>query len=637
MSCDGHNGKILHVDLSSRTLSEEQVPEIIYRRYLGGGALSLYYLLKYLRPGVDPLGPENVLVFAASSVTGTPALGFSRFTVAAKSPLTNAFGEAEAGGWWGPELKFSGFDAVIIKGKAVSPVYLWIHQGKAELRDASHLWGQFAKETQEMIRKELGDEKIRIALIGPGGEKLVRFACISNELRHFNGRCGMGAVMGSKNLKAIAVRGKERMVLHDKERVREIVKAVLKKIPETGIDSLREIGTPRSVMLLQAGGILPTKNFTRGVFEDAEEISGQRMKDTILVGRGSCYACIVRCKREVEVTEPFHVDPAYGGPEYETIGSFGSLCNVNDLKAIALANQLCGAYGIDTISTGVTISFAMECFEKGILTTRDTGGVKLEFGDAEAMVRVVELIGKREGFGDLLAEGVKIAAEKIGKGSEKYAIHMKGQPPGVHDPRGKVGVGLGYALSPTGGDHLEAAHDPVFAVEGGMKYVRSLGINEPIPALELSPRKVRMFIYLQHLYNMFNSIGICNFVAHPWGPVSNNDLVDYVNAVTGWDTSLWELMKVGERHSNMARIFNNREGLTPKDDTLPDRFFEPLEGGPLAGEKLDVDEFRKAIETYYREMGWDGDGAPLEGKLEELELAWAIPSVSRGSNGTETC
>ena len=321
----------------------------------------------------------------------------------------------------------------------------------------------------------------------------------------------------------------------------------------------------------------------KGTFEKAEDISGETMKDTILVGRGSCYGCPVRCKREVKVAEPFRVDPIYGGPEYETIGGLGSLCNIGDLKAIALANQLCGAYTIDTISTGTTIAFAMECFEKGIITTQDTGGIQLEFGNAEAMMKTVEMIGKREGFGDLLAEGVKTAAEKIGKGSEKYAMHVKGQPLALHEPRGKTGLGLAYALSPTGADHIEAPHDPVFETEGGLKFVKSLGVIEPIPSLDLGPRKVRMFIYLQQLYNVFNSIGICNFTAYPWGPVSNNDLVDYVNAVTGWDTSLWELMKVGERHSTMSRVFNIREGLTAKDDTLPDRFFQPLEGGPLDG------------------------------------------------------
>jgi len=624
----GHNGKVLHVNLSNRTVSEEQVPEIIYRRYLGGGALSLYYLLRELRPGVDPLGPENILIFAASAVTGTPALGFSRFTVAAKSPLTHSFGEAEAGGWWGPELKFAGFDAIVIKGKADKPIYLWIQNGKAELREASYLWGQFAKETQEMIRKELGDEKVRIALIGPGGEKLVRYACVLNELKHANGRSGLGAVMGSKNLKAIAVRGKGRMDLYDNERVQEIVKAILKKKPGTMAESIGDIGTARSVMLLNAGGILPTRNFKKGTFEKAEDISGETMKETILVGRGSCYACSVRCKREVEITEPFRVDPKYGGPEYETIGAFGSLCNIGDLKAIALANQLCGAYTIDTISAGTTIAFAMECFEKGIITTQDTGGIKLEFGNAEAMLKTVEMIGKREGFGDLLAEGVKIAAEKIGKGAEKCAMHVKGQPLPLHEPRGKTGLGLAYALSPTGADHIEAPHDPVFASEGGLKFVKSLGIIETIPALDLGPRKVRMFIYLQQLYNVFNSIGICNFTAYPWGPVSNNDLVDYVNAVTGWDTSLWELMKAGERHSNMSRMFNIREGFTAKDDTLPDRFFQPLEGGPLDGEKLDVQEFQQALKTYYQMMGWDENGIPQKGKLEELELEWTKPLIA---------
>ena len=443
----GHNGKILRVDLNSRTMSEEELPEVLFRRYLGGGALSLYYLLKELKPGADPLGPENLLIFAASAVTGHPAAGFSRFTVAAKSPLTGAFGESEAGGWWGPELKSAGFDAVMIKGKADRPIYLWIHNGKAEIRDASHLWGQMTREAQEMIRKELGDEKVRVALIGPGGEKGVKYACILNELKHVNGRTGMGAVMGAKNLKAIAVRGDKKMALHDPEKVREIVKEV-GEIWKKNPSALGELGTARGVMPLNAGGILPTRNFTTGTFEKAEAICGETMRDTILVSRGTCYGCPVRCKREVKVEEPYHVDPEYGGPEYETLGALGSLCGMGDLKAIAMGNQLCGAYGIDTISTGTTIAFAMECFEKGILTPRETDGIKLQFGNAEAMVAMVEKIGKREGFGDLLAEGAKTAAEKIGKGSQNYAMHVKGQPFPIHEPRGKAGLALAYSIIP---------------------------------------------------------------------------------------------------------------------------------------------------------------------------------------------
>ena len=547
--------------------------------------------------------------------------GSAGFTVAAKSPLTGGFAETEAGGWWGPELKFSGFDAIVIKGKADRPVYLWITDGKAELRDASHLWGQLAREAQEGIQKELGNDKIRVALIGPGGEKLVKYACIVNELKHVNGRTGMGAVMGSKNLKAIAVQGDKKMALHDGDKAREIVKRVLETY-RSNPGTLGELGTARGVIPLNAGGILPTRNFVSGGFEKAEEISGEAMKETILVGRGTCYACAIRCKREVKVDEPYKVDPVYGGPEYETVAALGSLCGIGDLKAIALANQICGAYTIDTISAGTTIAFAMECFEKGIITAQDTGGIELRFGNVEAMLQIVEKIGKREGFGDLLAEGVKIAAEKIGKGAQKYAMHVKGQPLPMHEPRGKTGLGLAYALSPTGADHIEAPHDPMFESEAGLKTILPLGIIEPLSSLDLSSRKVRMFSYLQQLFNMFNSIGLCIFTAHPFGPLSLTNLVDYANAVTGWDTSLWELMKVGERHSNMARIFNLREGLTSKDDSLPDRFFKPLEGGTLKGKKINRRQFQQALKTYYQMMGWDKNGVPLKAKLEELELGW---------------
>lgn len=623
---NGYNGRILRVDLTTRSIIEEKPPESIYRRYLGGGALSLYYLINELRPGVDPLGPENVLIFAASAITGTPAMGLSRFTVAAKSPLTGAFGESEAGGWWGPELKFSGFDGIIIKGRADRPVYLWVHDGQAELRDASYLWGQLAREAQEMIRKELGDEKIRIALIGPGGERLVKFACIVNELKHANGRTGLGAVMGAKNLKAIAVRGNEQMSLYDSERVREIVKDLAETYKQNP-GKLGELGTAVGIMPLNAGGIFPTRNFTRGSFEKAEDICAETMRDTILVGRGTCYACGVRCKREVKVDKPYTVDPIYGGPEYETIAALGSLCGIGDLKAIALANQICGAYTLDTISTGTTIAFAMECFEKGIINTKETEGIELKFGNAEAMLKMVEQIGKREGFGNLLAEGVKIAAEKIGKDALKFAMHVKGQPIPLHEPRGKASVGLAYALSPTGADHIEAPHDTMFASEAGVKPILPLGIIEPLPAIDLSSQKVRMFIYLQHLYNLFNSIGVCILTVPPFGTSPVNKLVDYINAVTGWNTSLWELMKVGERQSNMARTFNHREGFTANHDNLPDRFFQPLEGGSLKG--TDTLEFQQALKTYYQMMGWDQTGIPLKGKLEELSLGWMEPLMWR--------
>jgi aldehyde:ferredoxin oxidoreductase len=619
---NGYNGKILRVDLNSESIHVEEPHENLYCRYLGGGTLALHYLLNELKPKTDPLGPENILVFAGSVISGTPATGLSRFSVAAKSPLTGAFGEAEAGGWWIPELKFAGYDAIVIKGKAQRPVYLWIHDGVAEIRDARHLWGKFSKETQEEIRKELGDERIRIASIGPAGEKRVRYSCILNDLKHANGRTGLGAVMGSKNLKAVAVRGKKKVEVADEESVKRLTKWV-KDTYEEPYFSLGNLGTARLTGMLSEQGILPTFNFREGSFEGAEAISGETMSKTILVRRGTCYGCFVRCKREVQVMEPYSVDPIYGGPEYETVAAFGSICGIDDLKAISYVNQLCNAYGLDTISTGSLISFAMECYENGILKKGDTGGMDLRFGNVEAMIRMVEMIGKREGLGDILADGISSAAEKFGKGADRFAMHVKGMPLPFHEPRGKAGVGLGYAVSPTGPDHMEFPHDPFWSTEAGIALLRPLGILEPVDVFDLGPKKVRIFIYLQQYWDLLNSLGICMFTAKPMGPHTLNEIVDYVKAVTGWQTSLFDLLKVGERHANMARIFNLREGFTSKDDTLPDRLFNPMEGGTLKGKKIDKEQFSKAIETYYQMMGWDPEtGVPKKEKLAELDLDW---------------
>jgi len=618
----GYNGKILRVDLNNESISVEEPPEIQYCRYLGGGTLALNYLLKELRSKSDPLGPENILIFAGSVISGTPAAGLSRFSVAAKSPLTGAFGESEAGGWWIPELKFAGFDAIVIKGKANRPVYLWIHDGEVEIRDARRLWGKFSKETEDEIRKELGDERVRVALIGPAGEKMVKVACILNELKHANGRTGLGAVMGSKNLKAIAVRGKKRMEVADEESVKRLTKR-LKDTYEEPYFSLGNLGTSRITGILSEQGILPTFNFREGSFEGADAISGETMSKTILVRRGTCYGCFVRCKREVQVTEPYAVDPIYGGPEYETVAAFGSICGIDDLKAISYANQLCNAYGLDTISTGGLISFAMECYENGIFKKGDTGGMDLRFGNVEAMIRMVEMIGKREGLGDVLADGISSVAEKFGKGADRFAMHVKGMPLPFHEPRGKVGVGLGYAVSATGPDHMEFPHDPFWATEAGIGLLRPLGIFEPVDVFDLGPKKVRIFVYLQQYFNLLNSLGICMFTTKPFGPQTFNGVVDYVKAVTGWQTSLFDLLKAGERHANMARIFNLREGFTAKDDTLADRFFQPMEGGTLKGKKIDKEQFSKAIETYYEMMGWDPEtGVPKKEKLAELDLDW---------------
>jgi aldehyde:ferredoxin oxidoreductase len=624
----GYNGKILRIDLDKGKIQQEQVEEKIYRTYIGGGAFACYYMLKEQMAGVDPLGPENALIFSTSAVSGTPGAGFSRFTVSARSPLTGAFGETEAGGWFGPELKFAGFDAIIIKGKASEPVYLWIHNGKAELRNARHLWGKETGETQDLIREELNDKRIRIAQIGPAGERMVRYACIINELKHVNGRTGMGAVMGSKNLRAIAVRGSGKIELANKNRVYELVRWFNSNF--YGKLKIRaEYGTAGSVVPLNLAGILPTRNFINGEFSKAQDIDGTTMKQEMLVNRGHCFACPVRCKREVKVGAPYNVEARYGGPEYETLAALGSLCEIGDLKAIAKGNELCQRFGLDTISTGVCIAFAMECYEKGILKSVDLNGLELNFGNSNGMVKLIEMIGKREGIGDLLAEGVMRAAKKIGKGAEEFALHVKGQEIPLHEPRGKTGLGLAYALSPTGADHIEHPHDPFFYPPNeNLTDAAILGILEPVTPLSLGPDKVRFFYYLQQVWNLYNILGMCNFIGFPIGSFGLDKITEYVRGVTGWNTSLWELLKAAERSSHLFRIFNFREGFRRKDDYLPDRFFNPLGNGLMKGKSLDRDEFERAIDMYYEMMGWDKNtGKPIPGKLHEIGLSWAIPEI----------
>jgi aldehyde:ferredoxin oxidoreductase len=624
----GYRGRVLRVDLSSGKIEIETPDPVIYRRYLGGSTFALYYLLKELKPGVDPLSPENMIIFTGGVLAGTPLAGTSRLSVLGKSPLTDGLGETEAGGWFTPELKNAGFDAIIIKGKAPKPVYLWINDGKAEIRDASHLWGKVTGEVSDILKQELGDRRVRIAQIGPSGEKLVRYANIVNELHHFNGRTGMGAVMGSKNLRAIAVRGTDEVPMYDKEKAEEIVRWFREDYYKPQPGDMHDLGTSRIVKDLSDGGILPTRNFREGSFEGAEEISGKRMKDTILIRRGTCYGCPIACKRVVKVDEgPFKVDPKYGGPEYETIAATGSLCGVSDLAAVAKANEICNKYAVDTISCGVSIAFAMECYENGILTKEDTGGLELRFGNAEAMVKMAEMICRREGLGDILAEGVKRAAQRIGKGAERFAMHVKGQEVPMHEPRGKKSLALAYATSPTGADHIEGPHDIAFENLGPEvgDPLEPLGLIEPMPSLEFSPRKVKAYYYGQILWNLYNCIDICVFVGVPLGPFPINKLVEYTQAVTGWDTSLWELMKVGERAATMARIFNYREGFTKKDDTLPERLFQGLEGGTLKGEGIDKEKFKELLDMFYQMYGWDPEtGFPTKGKLAELDLLWAV-------------
>jgi aldehyde:ferredoxin oxidoreductase len=619
----GYQNKILRVNLSDNSLDIDEPDEFFYRTYLGGEGFVVYYLLKELEQGIDPLSPKNKLIFATGPVTGVSISGSGRNCVGAKSPLTNGFGEAEVGGYWGPELKRAGFDAIIVEGKSKDPIYLWIHDQKVEFRDAKHLWGKITGDAQELIKRELKDDYVHISQIGPGGEHLVKYACIINDLRNAAGRTGMGAVMGSKNLKAVVVRGHKKIDIANKEKLRKL-RDLFNNYYLKPYKGYFSYGTGGGMMeLFASNGNLPTKNFREGGSSQSIKLDPQKVGEAVNLHMETCYGCPIACKKVVSIKDPWNVNPIYGGPEYETIGAFGSNCGVYDFKVVCKGNEMCNQYSLDTISTGMSISFAMECFENGIINEEDTDGLRLEFGNSQALLEMVEKIAYRKGFGNILAEGVKRAAQNIGKGAEKYALHVKGQEIPMHEPRLKQGLGLGYTISPTGAEHMHNLHDDSIESDRGIMSLYPFGIFKSMSVKDLGPAKVRALMYQINWKAVGNSLIMCYF--NPW-ELSHHKKI--LNAVTGWNTTTWEIMKIGERIMNLARIFNLREGLSNIDDTLPQRFFEPHTSGSLSTTKVDPGKLKDAKKIYYGMMGWSEDGIPAKLKLEELGIDWAFEKLN---------
>jgi len=617
----GYHRCILRVNLTDGQIAVERPDDVFYRRYLGGAGFIAYYLLKEVPPDTDPLGPDNRLIFACGPLTGVPLAGSGRNAIGARSPLTGAMGEADVGGFWGAELKAAGFDAIVVEGRAASPVYLWVHDGEAELRDALHLWGLENKPVHTAICEELGEKQARIALCGPAGEKQVRFASIVADLKHAAGRTGLGAVMGSKNLKAVAVRGRGRVPMAEPDQVGALARWLRDNYREL-VGKFADMGTGVSVIPYNRAGALPVHNFRDGHLEGADILGREGLAEHVVVRMESCYACAISCKKVAVLDSPYNIDPAYGGPEYETAASLGSNCGVTDVYAMTKASERCNALGLDTISTGGTIAFAMECFEEGLLGPEETGGLDLRFGNAEAMLQLVEMIATRQGIGDLLADGSKRAAERIGNGAERLAVHVKGQELPYHDPRIQHGLGLGYAVSYTGADHCHSAFDGNYEQEPSMDSVRNLGVLEPMPATWLGPEKVRAILYGGLRLHLNNCLCLCNFL-----PYGNDQVVAAVRAVTGWDTNAWELWKTAERLVTMARAFNVRQGFTPADDRLPPRMGESL-GSKGAGAPIDPDAVQAALPFYYEMMGWHpATGVPRTAKLYELDIGWVAGTL----------
>lgn len=627
----GYAGKILHVDLAHSRFSIETPENDFYRRYMGGSAMGLYYILRDVPAGADPLGPENVLTLFTGVTTGAPISGLSRINANARSPISGAIGDSQAGGFFPAELKFAGFDGLVIRGKSPKPVYLLVRDGVPELRDASHLMGKITGEVDAILKKELGDEQIEILQHGPAAESGVLFSTLVNMSNRQNGRTGMGLVMASKNLKAVVVRGKQKVQVADPASLTALNRTGPKEVPNNpDMDSLAKYGTAGVVNPQNMYGTLPAFNYSAGQFEGAERISGEKVAETVLKRRDTCYACVVRCKRVVEISEgPYKVDPYYGGPEYETTATFGSYCGIGELAAIALAHQICNQNGMDTIACGATIAFAMDCYEHGIIDKEQTGGIELKFGDAEAMLAALRAIATNSGpLGRVLSQGSERAAKVWGNGADELLITAKGAEAPAHMPQAKRSLGLIYAVNPFGADHQSSEHD--WMIEEGMAsdlYMGRLalmGMPDKLAPMSLGPDKVKFAYLTQVFYSMMDTLELCQFV---WGPAwtlyGPKETVDMVRATTGWDVTLDELMKVGMRRINMMRVFNAREGFDRKQDKLSKKFFKTLEGtGPTAGVGLTHEEIEQAIDEYYRLAGWTPNGVPTRETLQKLDLAW---------------
>lgn len=603
----GYAGKILRVDLSAEKARTEPLNETAARSYIGGLGLGARILYDEVEASADALSPSNELIVALGPVNGTGVPASSRFAVVFKSPLTGIFGHSYCGGYFAPELKYAGYDAIVVERAAKAPVYLSIIDDDVKIMDAGKVWGKDTFETEDIIRSDLGEPDAQVLCIGPAGENLVRFASLNHSRGRQVGRCGAGAVMGSKKLKAIAVRGSGGVDVPDIEKL-ERAGEEWRIYMTSKLTSLIRYGTPAMTGVSNSHGALPTRYWETGTFEGAEKIGGERMRGSIVRRDRACFGCPVRCGKLSYLGAGPFADTVVEGPEYETLYAFGSLCANDDLASIAKANELCDRLGIDTMTTGNVLAFTMACTERGILTPQETGRA-LTFGNGEAMVEMIKSIAKREGFGNVLAEGVKRAAEKIGRGAERLAIHVKGLEPAAYEPRSVMGMALAYATSDRGACHLRApAYRPAYA--GAVEKYSIKGQPELVKEL-------------QDTNAVVDSMVLCRFSALPLlGPfVFWDHLARAYSLTTGMSIDERGLRLVGERIYSLTRSFNVRQGLTRRDDMLPERWFkEPLTTGVSKGRVVPEDEFNQMLDRYYDLRGWGKDGVPKPEKLRELGL-----------------
>ena len=602
----GYMGKVLFVDLSKGELKDEALDEKLCREFIGGYGIGARIIYSRQEAGVDPLGPENIFGILTGPLTGSPALSGTRYTVVGKSPLTGTWGDANSGGYFGPHLKFAGYDGVLATGISAKPVYLFIKDGKAELRDATHLWGKDTFETEDIIRAELG-KKVEVVCIGPSGENLSLIAAVMNNKGRAAGRSGLGAVMGSKKLKAIAVAGNMKIPLADEERAKELRRKYLGELMEPFVSLFKNTGTPGITAESAHSGDSPVKNWGGiGIidFPNAKLISDDNVIN-LQSKKYACWRCPFGCGGHMKAGTEYQYEAGAHKPEYETLCMFGTNCLNDNLESIIKANDICNRYGLDTISAGATIAFAIECYENGIITKADTDGIEMTWGNHKAIVAMTEKLAKREGFGAVLADGVKVAAEKTGKGTEQYAIHIQGQEVPAHDPKLGYHFATTYRLDPTPARHTQ----------GGEGFVAP-GLVE-FDATSFSGRG-EAHKRGSNFFQIVNSTGMCMFM-YMTLPAAKA-VAEFISAVTGWDVTMDELIKTGERIQNLRHAFNLREGLNPLQFKVPDRLLgkPPQKEGPLAGVTVDEDTMAK---EYLTAMDWDLKTAkPSKKKLQELGL-----------------
>lgn len=616
MPAYAYMGKLLRVNLSEGKLTEEPIREDWAKKFIGGAGLASWYLYQMTPAGIDPLGPENPLIFMTGLLTGTTSPSSGRYSVVSKSPLTGIWGQANSGGSFGPALKWSGFDGIIFEGIAPEPVYLRISDGQAELCDAGHLWGLTVPETEDRLQTECNGNTT-IASIGPAGENLVRYAAIMNNKHRAAGRCGLGAVMGSKRVKAIVCAGKARIQLADQELFNQEVRKKIALLDESLLRvGFETFGTNMISDMVNVRGGYPTRNWQQGVFEGIEEVNGEGLSRKVLIEGVNCFACPVKCGRKTEIREGKWEGHSGEGPEYETANALGAMCGVSDMNAITMANYLCNEYGLDTISTGSTIAFAMECYEKEILSPDQSGGLELLFGDGDLVVDLVGKIARRESVGDLLAEGTRVMSQRLGENSEHFAMHVKGLELPAYDPRAAKICGLGFVSANRGGDHITGYIEGPTFFDMPFLLVEDSSIRDPFVA---DPREAKVLIDLENALTMFDSAGGCKFMGIL---LTAEDYVALMNSAAGWDLSVQDFRKSGERIYNLGRALCVREGITRAEDALPARLMlDPLPDGPAKGMLIDRDTLEMMKDAYYEMRGWDNaTGIPTVDKLRELGL-----------------